>query len=270
MKKKKVVDELEVSYESDVVPDVIPELDVPEPVVEPVKDVVTEKKLPKWHRFKQKKEYKKARILELMVDYDEFAKINKDIELSDDDREDYLKELTNLSIEQLSQIGTFQEIKPKAKMFKKQRVKPSYSLTDRWHKIDVKNSIIIRVYHKNKSSTDYLVAKHTRVLTIGNYSYIFPPNAGIFDNKHGKTCYAYYENNPFPIEFGDDFITSDNKGGTFPDAELLKKTLKFEYAQKLAASEMSKKVDTTFIMVIIILILQAAIVLMCVKGFELI
>lgn len=217
-----------------------------------------DKPLPKWFRFKAKKEYKKSRIKELMVEYDAFSKITDDHDLTETDRYDYMKDLTNLNIKQLTQIGKFQEAKSK------------YTWMDKWHKLDVKNSMIIRVYYKNNSSTDYLIAKHTRILKIGKFSYIFPPNKGIFDNKHRKTCYAYYQNNPFPIDFSDDFVTGDNKGNTFPDAELLEKTLAFEYAQKLAASEMTKKMDLTLIFCAITMIICAITLLISVKGFDLI
>ncbi len=222
------------------------------------KELPTTKPYPEWYRFGKKKEYKKTRTEILMNEYDKFFKENKDFAPNENDRKQYLTELSKLKPKQLFQIGMFQE------------VKPIYSFIDKWHKLDFKNSIIIRMYHKNNSSTDFVVAKHTRVLSIGNFSYIFPPNAGIFDNKHKKIVYAYYENNPFPIQFGDDFQTTDGKGGTFPDAELLKKTLKFEYAQKLASNEMTKKMDLTFIFSIITMILSSITLILCVKGFKLI
>jgi len=240
--------------------------EVPTPTPTPVPEV------PKWFRFHQKKEWKKQRIQQIMTEYDEKTQI-ENTPLDEKDRQEYLKKLIKLNLGQLSQINHYEKIIESNPLFtRRKNKKPTakHDLIDKWHKIDSKNSIIIRIYHKNRSSTDYMIAKHIRVITINNFSYIFPPNAGVYDNKHKKTCYAYYENNPFPIEFSDDFTTTDLKGGTFPDAELLKKTLKFEYAQKLAASEMSKKVDVTFILVIINLFLTAGIVIMCIKGFKLI
>jgi len=122
-----------------------------------------------------------------------------------------------------------------------------HSIPDKIKRLSKKLRVIVSIYHSNGTSTDFVTSTDKRIFTIKNSIYIRVQSSGIFDNKHKMMKFCYYENNPFPIQFINDFKTLDAEGKTRPDGLLLKKTLKFEYAGQLADSKLGKSINLTLI-----------------------
>ena len=217
-------------------------------------------KIPKWYLLRSRGKLKKEFISNLVAEY------CKPVRLSDKqvfiptemDIKDYTQELFKLSIKQLVQIGKIEEAKPKL------------SMLDKLAKLKKRKALLVSVYHKNGSRTHYVCARHTRILRINEYKYLCPPNMGNYDNKYSMMSYSYYEDNPFPIQFLSDYKSTTPEGQTIPDAELLEKTMEFEFAQKLAHSKLGERMNIAMIFSILGFLCSAATVILCLKGFNMI
>lgn len=216
--------------------------------------------IPKWYKLRLRATIKKDLIQKLVNEYAQPVKLagGQVFQPTDMDIKDYLGELYKLDLNQLVQIGNIQEAHPKL------------SIVDKVSKLKKKKALLVSIYHKNGSRTHYVCAKHTRMIKIDDIRYICPPNMGNFDNKYNMMSYTYYENNPFPLIFQNDYQSMTPQGQTVPDGELLEKTMDFEFAQKLAQSSMSNKVNIAMIFSVLAFITGLITIGLCVHGFKLI
>lgn len=185
-------------------------------------------------------------IKDLIEEYSKPMKVGKQtFEHSEKDINDYRKELETLKLKQLKVIGQYT------------RQPPKFGLIGTLvKKLKRRKAILVRIYHKNNSYTDYITGKYTRTIQINEFKYIMPPNYGVQDNKYEMTCYTFYENNPFPLEFRDD------RPIACPDAELMEATLHFEFAQKMAkVTEMTQKINLALVFSILSFGCSAAILI---------
>lgn len=220
----------------------------------------SEVRIPKWYAVKVRAKLKKDLITGLVGEYAKPVKLpgKQEFRPTDLDIKDYTEELYKLSLKQLVQIGRIEEAKPKL------------STVDKFAKLSKRKALLITVYHKNGSRTHYVCAKHTRVVTINEHLYLCPPNMGNYDNKYNMMSYSYYENNPFPIQFNDDYQSTDPRGITIPDGEFLKKTNDFEFAQRLAHSKLKEKINLAMLFSLLAFVCSAVTLILCVKGFKII
>ena len=219
-----------------------------------------EVKIPKWYLLSSRTKLKKELIQTLLKEYQEPIKLTpkQSFQPTEMDIKDYMNELQKLSLKQILQIQKIEEAKPKL------------SITDKVAKINKKKALLVTIYHKNGSRTHYVCARHTRVLKINEHKYMCPPNMGNFDNKYNMMSYSYYENNPFPIMYNNDYRSQTPEGITIPDGELLASTMEFEFAQKLTHSTMASKISIAVVFSILGFVCSAATLVICVKGFNII
>ena len=217
-------------------------------------------KIPKWYLLRARASIKKNIIGALLEEYDQPVKLTskQSFKPTELDVQDYKQELYKLNLKQLLQIKKIEEAKPKL------------AVLDRLAKLNKRKALLVTIYHKNGSRTHYVCSKHTRVITINEHQYLCPPNMGNYDNKYRMMSYLYFENNPFPVQLIDDYRSTTPEGITVPDGELLKTTKDFEFAQRLAHSNLKDKVNLAVIFSLLAFVCSAASVILCLKGFQMI
>jgi len=160
--------------------------------------------------------------------------------------EAYEKELRRLSLKRLRYLDVMLE------------VDRQHSIPDKIKRLSKKLRVIVGIYHSNGTSSDFVTSTDQRIFIIKSSVYIRVQSSGVYDNKHKMMKFCYYENNPFPITFHNDFKTLNQEGHTVPDGLLLKKTLKFEYAAQLAESKLSKGVNIAMVFAILAALIGVA------------
>jgi len=217
-------------------------------------------KIPKWYLIRARASLKKTIIADLLTEYEQAVKLTnkQSYKPTDLDVQDYKQELYKLNMRQLLQVKKIEEAKPKL------------SVLDKFSKLNKRKALLVSIYHKNNSKTHYVCSRYTRVLVVNEHQYLCPPNMGNYDNKYKMMSYSYYENNPFPIQYNDDFRANLPSGVTIPDGELLKTTKDFEFAQRLAHSNLKDKVNLAVIFSLLSFVCSAACVILCLKGFNMI
>lgn len=216
--------------------------------------------IPKWYLLRARASLKKDIIKDLLLEYEKPVKLTnkQSFKPTTLDVQDYKEELYKLNMKNLLQIKKIEEAKPKL------------SWLDKASKLNKRKAMLVSIYHKNGSRTHYICSKYTRVIIVNEHQYLSPPNMGNYDNKYKMMSYAYYENNPFPIQFRDDYQSITPEGITIPDGELLKTTKDFEFAQRLAASNLKSTMNLALIFSLLAFVCSAATTILCLKGFNMI
>jgi uncharacterized membrane protein len=203
--------------------------------------------IPKIYQFKLRKELRQQLIKQYIETYskpirinvyDEKLKQDKSIYYQEDARSitEYKKEIEKLSLKDLvhmQKITLYEEYK--------------YTLIESFSKFNKKKRVIIRIINNNNTITDYVISKHLRFFRIRDGNYLKIAEYALYDTKYDMMCWIYYENNPFPIKFQNDYHPIDNQGRTIPDAPMLRKSEKFEYAEQLASSRLASNVNIAMI-----------------------
>lgn len=197
----------------------------------------------KWYEKKRKKALKQHLILKHVKEFSQPKNIGLDknkrpIVYQEDEKtiKEYTKELQKLTIKELKTIGHVNEFK-----------EYKFKIGEVFKKLNKKKRCIVRIIHKNNTIYDYIISQNTRFFTISDQCYLRVIERGIYDSKYGMICYIYYEGNPFPIRFVNDYSPLDCNGNTVPDTQILKKTMKFEYAEQLATSNLDKNINLAMV-----------------------
>ena len=216
--------------------------------------------IPKWYLLRARASLKKDVIKDILLEYEKPVKLTSKQEFkpTELDVKDYKEELYKLNLSNLLQIKKIEEAKPKL------------SVLDKFSKLNKRKAMLVSIYHKNGSRTHYICSKYTRVIEVNEHQYLCPPNMGNYDNKYKMMSYAYYENNPFPIQFHDDYTSTTPEGITIPDGQLLKVTKDFEFAQHLAHSNLKSSINLAVVFSLLAFALSAVNTILLLKGFQMI
>lgn len=210
--------------------------------------------IPSWAHPVHRYRYKKQLIKQMLDEYSKPIELTIDnkkqyFQVNENDLIQYEKVLNSLSLRQL--LVTNVTLCAKQQLTLIERIRRTFKR---------KFCVMVSIIYKNKVINDYLITSNSRFIQVDNKKYIIPSERGSLNTKYKMYHYFYYENNPFPIVFSDDFDPA-----TTPDAELLKNTINFEFAQRMAQlSEINKKIDITFIMTILNFIMLIAVVVLLV------
>jgi len=219
-----------------------------------------ELKIPKWYLLRARASLKKDVIKNILLEYEKPVQLTgkQQFKPTELDVQDYKEELYKLNLKQLLQIKKIEEAKPKL------------SLLDKFSKLNKRKAMLVTIYHKNNSRTHYVCSKYTRVIVVNEHQYLCPPNMGNYDNKYKMMSYLYFENNPFPVQMIDDFRSTTPSGMTIPDGELLKVTKDFEFAQRLAHSNLKSSINLAVVFSLLAFALSAVNTILLLKGFQMI
>jgi len=220
----------------------------------------TDIKIPKWYLLRARASLKKDIIKDILLEYEKPVKLTgkQQFKPTELDVQDYKEELYKLNLSNLLQIKKIEEAKPKL------------SVLDKLSKLNKRKAMLVTIYHKNNSRTHYVCSKYTRVIIVNEHQYLCPPNMGNYDNKYKMMSYLYFENNPFPVQMIDDFKSVTPSGMTIPDGELLKVTKDFEFAQRLAHSNLKSSINLAVVFSLLAFVCSAVTVVLCLKGFAMI
>ena len=201
--------------------------------------------IPSWYKRRERLTLKKELIAELLKSYSEPVQVNEKqwFKPTDNDVKEYEAQL--LTIKKLKDLVLIKEI---------HAIKPDYTFFDKWHKLSVKKALVVSIFRRAGTKTDYVLSNYKRFATIDNKKYLMLPNCSVYDSKHKMQAYHFFEGNPMPIIYEHDIGIK-----TMADSSLLDKSMGFEFAEKMAqAATITSKLNLAVIFSLLALIVSAA------------